>query len=58
MHLPYANIEKWQIAFIETKYLPRGLKIRQSQNLMKEVIQVIFKYLTKHQEMVGAEDAF
>ena len=58
MHLPYAEIEKRQIAFIETKYLPRGIKIRQPWNLTKEVIQVIFEHLTKHQEMMGAKDAF
>ena len=58
MHLPYAKIEKQQIAFIETKYLLRRMKIRQPQNLTKEVIQVIFEHLIKCQEMVGAKDAF
>ena len=54
----FAEIETWHIAFIETKYLPRGMKIRQPWNLTKEVIKVIFKHITKCQEMVGAEDAF
>jgi hypothetical protein len=57
-HVPYAEIEKRQTRFIESKYLPRNTKIRQPRNLTKAVIKEIFEHLLERQKMHGPEATF
>jgi len=57
-HLPYAEIEKWPTVFIHTKYLLSTVKIRQPWNMMKLVIQEMFEYLSRQQELEGSTQAF
>lgn len=54
-HLPYADIEQRQTAFIETKYIPATIKIRQPRNMTKPVIQELFQHLSRRQEMDGPD---
>ena len=57
-HLPYGDIEQRQATFIESKYLPRNVKIRQPRNLLKVAIVEIFGHLVKRQEIEGADATF
>jgi hypothetical protein len=57
-HVPYAEIEKRQTRFIESKYLPRNTKIRQPRNLTKAVIMEIFEHLLERQKMHGPDETF
>lgn len=57
-HPPYNEIGIRQPTFIENKYLPRGMKIRQARNLKQEEIALIFEHIGWRQEKYGAENAF
>jgi hypothetical protein len=44
--------------FVEAKYLPQDVKIRQPCNLTKAVIEEIFEYIAQRQDIDGPQAAF